>query len=326
VSLAAYVVRRLLQLVPIALGVTILVFFLIHLVPGDPARTILGNHATPQKVALLHHEWGLDKPLPVQYWKFLGRMVRGDLGSSLFYSVPAGRLVLQRLPVTLWLIGFGTLLSVLVAVPLAVIAATNRNRLPDQIVRAVPLVGLGFPPFWLGIMLLLVFGLHLGRGFPVGGYGSGFPGHVHSMFLPALTVALGIAPILIRSLRASLLEVLESVGYADIPTFALAKEREEIFAPGRAEPIVQEKSSPGMFLVQRIRDEAHRFAITHHRKVRSKKALTSPLDSVEGIGPTRKRALLRHFGSVQAIREAPVEDIVALGVPERLARRLKETL
>jgi excinuclease ABC subunit C len=122
------------------------------------------------------------------------------------------------------------------------------------------------------------------------------------------------------------LEVLETAGYADIPTFALAKEREEIFAPGRAEPIVQEKSSPGMFLVQRIRDEAHRFAITHHRKVRSKKALTSPLDSVEGIGPTRKRALLRHFGSVQAIREAPVEDIVALGVPERLARRLKETL
>jgi excinuclease ABC subunit C len=122
------------------------------------------------------------------------------------------------------------------------------------------------------------------------------------------------------------LEVLESAGYADIPTFALAKEREEIFAPGRAEPIVQEKSSPGMFLVQRIRDEAHRFAITHHRKVRSKKALTSPLDSVEGIGPTRKRALLRHFGSVQAIREAPVEDIVALGVPERLARRLKESL
>jgi excinuclease ABC subunit C len=122
------------------------------------------------------------------------------------------------------------------------------------------------------------------------------------------------------------LEVLESAGFADIPTFALAKEREEIFAPGRAEPIVQERNSPGMFLVQRIRDEAHRFAITHHRKVRSRKALTSPLDSVEGIGPARKRALLRHFGSVQAIRDAAVEDIVAVGVPERLAKRLKETL
>jgi excinuclease ABC subunit C len=122
------------------------------------------------------------------------------------------------------------------------------------------------------------------------------------------------------------LEELESAGYADIPTFALAKEREEIFAPGRSEPIVQERNSPGMFLVQRIRDEAHRFAITHHRKVRSRKALTSPLDSVEGIGPARKRALLRHFGSVQAIREAAVEDIVALGVPARIAKRMKETL
>jgi peptide/nickel transport system permease protein len=210
VSLTGYVVRRLIQLVPIVLGVTVLVFFLIHLVPGDPARTILGNHATPQKVALLHHEWGLDKPLPVQYWRFLGRMVRGDLGSSLFYSVPAGRLVVQRLPPTLWLIGLGTLFSVLIAVPLAALAATKRDRVPDQIVRAVPLVGLGFPQFWLGIMLLLAFGLHLGRGFPVGGYGNGVFGHLHSMFLPSLTVALAIAPILVRSLRASLLEVFES--------------------------------------------------------------------------------------------------------------------
>jgi excinuclease ABC subunit C len=129
-----------------------------------------------------------------------------------------------------------------------------------------------------------------------------------------------------RGQLSAALEMLESAGYADIPTFALAKEREEIFAPGRAEPIVQEKTSPGMFLVQRIRDEAHRFAITHHRKVRSRKALTSPLDSVEGIGPARKRALLRHFGSVQAIREARVEELVKLGIPERLAARLKETL
>lgn len=209
-SLTAYVGRRLLQLVPIMVGVTILVFFLIHLVPGDPARTILGNQATPARVALVRHEFGLDKPLLVQYRKFMGRLVRGDLGSSLFYSVPAGHLVLERLPVTLWLIGLGTLLSVVIAVPLAVIAAIKRNRLPDQVVRAVPLVGLGFPPFWLGIMLLLIFGLHLGRAFPVGGYGSGFLGHLHAMFLPALTVALGISPILIRSLRASLLEVLES--------------------------------------------------------------------------------------------------------------------
>ena len=209
-SLTGYVARRLAQLVPITLGVTILVFFLIHLVPGDPARTILGNQATPARIALLHHEFGLDRPLPVQYEKFMGRLVHGDLGNSLFYGVSAGRLVLQRLPVTLWLIGLGALFSVLIAVPLAALAAMKRDRLPDHLVRAVPLVGLGFPAFWVGIVLLLVFALNLGRLFPVGGYGSGFLGHLHSMLLPALTVAFGIAPILVRSLRASLLEVLES--------------------------------------------------------------------------------------------------------------------
>ncbi|MBO0688554.1 MAG: excinuclease ABC subunit UvrC [Candidatus Dormibacteraeota bacterium] len=121
-------------------------------------------------------------------------------------------------------------------------------------------------------------------------------------------------------------EVLEELGYADIPTFGLAKEREELYAPGRSEPIVQEHDSPGMFLVQRIRDEAHRFAITAHRKARSRRALSSPLDSVEGIGPARKRKLLRTFGSIQALRDAPVEEIVAAGVPEGVAARLKEVV
>jgi peptide/nickel transport system permease protein len=206
----AYILRRLVQAVPVVIGVTILVFFMIHLVPGDPARTMLGVHATPQKVAALHHEWGLDKSIPEQYKLFMGRLLHGNLGDSLFYHVSARSLIWQRLPVTLWLIGYGTVLSILIALPLATIAATRKDAFRDQAVRAVPLVGLGFPPFWLGIMMLLAFGLHLGRLFPVGGYGEGLTGHLHSMFLPALTVALGIAPILIRSLRASLLQVLES--------------------------------------------------------------------------------------------------------------------
>lgn len=209
-SLAAYVARRLLLMVPVVLGVTILVFFLIHLVPGDPARTMLGTHATEKRVQLLHEQWGLDEPLPVQYERFMGRLVRGDLGTSLFYSVSAGGLVVERLPVTLWLIGLGALFSVLIAVPLAVLAAARRDHPTDHAIRAVPLVGLGFPAFWIGIMLLLAFALNSGRLFPVGGYGEGFTGHLHSMILPALTVALGISPILIRSLRASLLEILES--------------------------------------------------------------------------------------------------------------------
>jgi peptide/nickel transport system permease protein len=210
VSLGAYVARRLLQMVPIALGVTILVFFLIHLIPGDPAVTILGTQATPARVAVLHQQWGLDRPLPAQYVKFMTRLAHGDLGQSLFYSVPAGRLVLERLPTTLWLLGMSTLVSVLLAVPLAALAATRRDTAVDHVIRAVPLVGLGFPQFWVGIMLVLALALHVGRLFPVSGYGTGVLGHVHSMLLPAFTVALSLVPILIRSLRASLLEVLES--------------------------------------------------------------------------------------------------------------------
>ena len=206
----AYILRRLLQAIPVVIGVTVIVFFMIHLVPGDPARTMLGVHATPKRVALLHHEWGLDRSLPAQYELFMKRLLQGNLGTSLIYSVSAWSLIWGRLPVTLWLIGYGTVLAILIAIPAAVLAASRKDAVRDQVVRAVPLIGLGFPPFWLGIMLLLAFGLHLGRLFPVGGYGTGPVGHLHSMFLPALTVALGISPILIRSLRASLLQVLES--------------------------------------------------------------------------------------------------------------------
>jgi peptide/nickel transport system permease protein len=210
VTLGEYVGRRLLQMIPVVFGVTVLVFFMIHLVPGDPARTVLGIQATPARIALVRHSWGLDRPLYVQYWKFMGRVVHGNLGDSLFYGVSAGHLVLERLPVTLWLIVMSAVLSVCISVPLAVLAATKADRAPDHVIRAVPLVGLGFPPFYLGIILLLLFALNSGRLFPVGGYGQGFFGHLRSMFLPALTVALALSPILIRSLRASLLEVLES--------------------------------------------------------------------------------------------------------------------
>jgi peptide/nickel transport system permease protein len=210
-GLWSYVGRRLLALLPILLGISILVFMLVHLIPGNPAVTILGNKATPERVALLNHEWGLDRSLPAQYANFLGRLLHGDLGQSLFYDVDAGGLVMEKLPVTLFLIALSGLMSMLISVPLSVIAATRRDRVPDHLVRAVPIIGLGFPQFWIGIMLLLAFGLHLGQLFPVGEYGTGgFLDHLHHMILPSLTIALSISPILIRSLRASLLEVLES--------------------------------------------------------------------------------------------------------------------
>jgi len=206
----SYVFRRLLQLIPVVFGVTLIVFFMIHLIPGDPARTMLGVHATPEAVARLHKQWGLDQPLISQYLDFMDRLLHGDLGESLFYNLDVKTLLMQRVGPTLWLLGMTTIFAVIIAVPLATLAATKKDSSRDQAIRVVPMFGLAMPSFWVGIILILLFGLHLGRLFPVGGYGDGLLGHIHSMILPAFTVALFISPILIRSLRASLLNVLES--------------------------------------------------------------------------------------------------------------------
>jgi peptide/nickel transport system permease protein len=202
-----FVVQRLLLLIPVAVGVTIVVFFMIHLIPGDPAATILGIHATPKTVALLHQQWGLNRPLLSQYWLFLDRLLHGNLGQSLFYGASVSSLILSHLPPTLWLLTYGTVLTVLISVPLAVLAASRRDGIRDHVVRAIPLVGLGMPSFWLGFLLIYAFAISLHL-FPVSGYGSGFTGHLRSMFLPSLTVALALTPVVIRSLRASMLSVL----------------------------------------------------------------------------------------------------------------------
>jgi peptide/nickel transport system permease protein len=202
-----FVFQRLLMLVPVAIGITIIVFFMIHLIPGDPARTILGIHATPRAIAILHRQWGLNRPLIDQYWLFMDHLVHGNLGQSLYYGVPAGGLIWSRLPATLWLICYAAVLAVLVSVPLAMIAASRKDAIRDQVVRVVPLLGLGMPPFWVGILLIYAFAIKF-RLFPVSGYGSGLGGHLHAMFLPALTVAIALAPVVIRSLRASMLNVL----------------------------------------------------------------------------------------------------------------------
>jgi len=202
-----FVLRRLLQLVPVAIGVTILVFFMIHLIPGDPARTILGIHATPRTVALLHQQWGLNRPLISQYWLFLDRLLHGNLGVSLYYGGSAVSLIISHLPPTLWLIIYSSVLAVLISVPLAMIAASRKDGARDQVVRAVPLIGLGMPPFWLAFLLIYAFAIKF-HFFPVSGWGTGFFGHLRSMFLPSLTVALALSPVVIRSLRASMLNVL----------------------------------------------------------------------------------------------------------------------
>jgi len=213
-----FVIRRLLLLIPTAVGVTIIAFFLIHLIPGDPAATILGIHATPKRIALLHQQWGLNRPLASQYWLFMDRLVHGNLGQSLYYGVPVWGLITSHLPTTLWLIVYAGVLGVVISVPLAMIAASRKDAVRDHIVRVVPLLGLGMPAFWLALILQSELAVRL-QLFPVTGYGSGPLGHLHAMFLPALTVAVALCPVVIRSLRASMLNVLG----ADYITTARAK-------------------------------------------------------------------------------------------------------
>jgi peptide/nickel transport system permease protein len=214
----SFVGRRLLQLVPVAVGVTIVVFFMIHLIPGDPALTILGIHATPHSIALLRSEWGLNRPLIGQYWLFLDRLAHGNLGQSLIYGVPARTLILQALPKTLYLITYAAVIAVLISVPLSMIAATKKDGIRDHVVRAVPLLGLGMPAFLIGYLLIIIFAINLGW-FPVSGYGTTFTSHIYYMFLPALTVAIALSPVVIRSLRAGMLSVLG----ADYVTTARSK-------------------------------------------------------------------------------------------------------
>ena len=202
-----FVFRRLLLLVPTALGVTIIAFFMIHLIPGDPARTILGIHATPRAVAILHREWGLDRPLASQYWLFMDRLVHGNLGMSLVYGTSVASLITTHLPATLFLIIYAAVLAIAISVPLAMIAASRKDGIRDHLVRAVPLLGLGMPAFWLALILQTELAVNL-RLFPVSGYGNGLIGHLHALFLPALVVAIALCPVVIRSLRASMLNVL----------------------------------------------------------------------------------------------------------------------
>jgi peptide/nickel transport system permease protein len=176
---------------------------MIHLIPGDPARNMLGPRATPERVAELRQALGLDEPLWSQYRRFLTGVVRGDLGTSLYYRQAVGPLVLERLPPTIFLIVYSAIIALVVAIPLGIVAAVRRNSWIDQVIRTVSLITLAMPAFWLGVLFILYFGLYRDW-FPVGGYGETFPEHLHYLFLPSLTIALAMAPILIRSLRSSM--------------------------------------------------------------------------------------------------------------------------
>jgi len=238
----SYVGRRLLQLIPVAFGCTLVVFFMVHLIPGDPARTMLGPRATPEGVARLHREWGLDQPLVKQYLSFLNRLIHGDLGTSLFYGLEVRTLILDRLGPTLWLMGIAAFLAVLIAVPLGIVSAVKRNGVWDHVARVFSVATLSIPVFWLGLLAIYVFFYKLGWVAPPVGrlpvdavppperthlitvdallardFGT-FAYAWRSLALPVVVLALSLVAPITRITRAAMIEALQE----DYVTFARA--------------------------------------------------------------------------------------------------------
>jgi peptide/nickel transport system permease protein len=202
----AFLGRRLLQTVPVIVGITLASFVLIHLVPGDPIRIMLGGKASEERIAQIEHELELDKPLPVQYLTFVAGATHGELGESIILRRPVSEIVGERLGPSLFLLLYATLIGIVLSVPLGIVSALYRNRPADHVIRLLTLVAFAMPPFWLALILIRNLSLDLGI-FPVSGYGEGFFGHVHSLTLPALTIGLFLTSMLVRSLRSSLIDV-----------------------------------------------------------------------------------------------------------------------
>jgi peptide/nickel transport system permease protein len=211
--MGAFLLRRIALLVPVVLGITLAVFFLIRLIPGDPARILLGIHATPDLIAAVRRTLGLDQSVGAQYFIFLGALIRGDLGHSYFFSEDVSSLVLARLPPTLFLLAYATVLTVLIAFPSAILAALRPNSIWDQAVRLATIFGIGLPGYWLGVVLVYAFAIAIPI-LPVAGYGEDIVEHFTYLLLPALTIAVSLVPLVLRALRASVMETLRA-GYVD---------------------------------------------------------------------------------------------------------------
>ena len=197
-----YLARRLLLTVPVLLGVATLVFALIHFIPGDPARAILGDAASETDIAQLRQQLGLDRPLAVQYVSFLGGLARADLGTSLRTGTPVAGQILERLPATFELAFAAIVVALAVAIPLGIAAAVWRGTVVDHTAMTLSLAGVSMPNFWLGPLLAIVFGVELGW-LPVSGRG----GFEH-LVLPAVSLGAALAAVLARMTRASLVDQL----------------------------------------------------------------------------------------------------------------------
>ncbi|SDR34593.1 peptide/nickel transport system permease protein [Rhizobiales bacterium GAS113] len=215
---ASYVGRRLAQIVPTLILAVVLVFLLAHLLPGDPAIALLGERATSEAVERTRQAMGVDRPLLEQFGLYVQNLLIGDLGRSMILRVPVAELISQRLPVTVMLTIMSALLAACIAVPFALLAALHRGSALDTLIRGAFQLGVSMPVFYIGLVLLIVLAAGLGW-FPVGGFGDTIPDHVYHLALPALTLAMSLSAILMRNLRASLVEVLD----AEYVTFATAK-------------------------------------------------------------------------------------------------------
>ena len=196
-----YLIRRILQVIPITLGILTLIFSLIHLIPGDPAVQIAGENARAEDVLRVRQQLGLDRPLWEQYVDYLGDLARGDLGTSFRTGSKVSEEIMARYPATLQLAMGGMIVALLVAFPLGIISAIYRNTWIDNVARFFALIGVSMPSFWFGPLLIIAFSIHL-RWFPVSGRDVGWK----SLILPSITMGLALAAILTRMIRVSLAE------------------------------------------------------------------------------------------------------------------------
>jgi peptide/nickel transport system permease protein len=210
--LGTYILRRLLLMVPVLFGVTVIVFLAISLIPGDPAKAILGTFATPENIAKVNHDLGLDRALPIQYFIWLGNLLHGDFGRSYILHRPVIDEVLDRLFPTLLLAGAALVLSSVMGLSLGILAAIRQNGWQDKLITVAVLVGISTPSFWLGILLIFWFGVRLSV-FPVGGMvemfgGGGALDIARHLVLPAVALAAVAGAVLVRLTRGSMLEVM----------------------------------------------------------------------------------------------------------------------
>lgn len=203
--MTTYILRRILLVIPILLGVATIVFALMFIVPGDPARMLMGQHGDERTLANLRHEMGLDRPVYVQYARFIGKLAHGDLGMSYRQKRPVVEIIRDRFPATLKLAVASMVVAIIVGISAGILAAVRRNTVWDWMVMIFSLTGISMPVFWLGMMLALVFASGLGW-LPVGGYGRS--GDWRHLLLPAVSLAAVSVGYIARMMRSSMLEVI----------------------------------------------------------------------------------------------------------------------